>query len=726
MKLVFTSCMDAERDAKQEAWSHIHKLGPDILMLLGDQIYMDWGIVLRRNWRRVTDKGEMGLQEFADRMYQRYARQWMVDSFRSLIVGLRSRTPEHLLLVWDDHDFAWNNAWGGAPARTGANLLSTGFRNGDDGLESDKHHVPAPVKRISHALFRQFERVLRHANIDAPYPQCPHLSVLLTSAGEEISWRGRLGGTGPECFLLDTRWHRQGRWPGGPEVSLLSHGTRTKLLEAASQSKGLLVVATGTPMWHKGIFSHDAWCSEKTAGHANGTLPAYQEYAALLSAARRPILFLAGDVHRNRFTGLLPLPELAGGKSHVLQVLSSGAGIGKAGPKTFWPSFAELELPSFPSASKAIGVRFWRLGKEGHASSQDAPELPFSEEGWLQNAPGMQPEQDIEPDVNPLDMLVARPLKRSEWNASNTATVLFEQSDKLFVNTPLAQGEYTIPLRVRAHGWKDAEPEMYVEQLMENGAERLIRDLFSRARTYKRPAIFFIHGFGKSLVDAAGQGYLMRSAFGCEPVVYAWEAGRSEGMFQSLFGVPAAIKSAEKGGFALSAALLRFNLQAADHPDVTSVVVARSTGALALAHALFIDGINKERQLNAVDRIVLSAPLLSEHDWEHLHGFADLIPPVIVTRNRNDETLRLARWVDGESSVLGLDGTFRPNKPTDVCLDFTGAAGVFDLHDYFFTRASAYQERVNRMLLTEKSFDVTQMSDSLIANPHSINVWNVR
>ena len=69
MKLVITSCMDAERVPDQSVWTSVAECKPDVLLLLGDQIYMDWG-VLGRNWRRITDHGNEGLQAFAETMFQ--------------------------------------------------------------------------------------------------------------------------------------------------------------------------------------------------------------------------------------------------------------------------------------------------------------------------------------------------------------------------------------------------------------------------------------------------------------------------------------------------------------------------------------------------------------------------------------------------------------------------------------------------------------------------------
>ena len=55
-KIVFTSCMDAERVPEQPVWDQIRAEAPDVLMLLGDQIYMDWGDLGGSDWRRLIDR----------------------------------------------------------------------------------------------------------------------------------------------------------------------------------------------------------------------------------------------------------------------------------------------------------------------------------------------------------------------------------------------------------------------------------------------------------------------------------------------------------------------------------------------------------------------------------------------------------------------------------------------------------------------------------------------
>lgn len=115
MKMVFTSCMNAEQDSLQEVWNQIAEEVPDVLMLLGDQIYMDWGDLGASKWLRKLRPelaaGQMGgLKSFAADMHQRYAAQWAVPAFRALLAAFTGRGPDRLLVIWDDHDFAWNNS----------------------------------------------------------------------------------------------------------------------------------------------------------------------------------------------------------------------------------------------------------------------------------------------------------------------------------------------------------------------------------------------------------------------------------------------------------------------------------------------------------------------------------------------------------------------------------------------------------------------------------------
>ena len=46
MKIAFTSCIDAIDDPVQPVWERVRALAPDVLVLLGETMYMDYGIAL--------------------------------------------------------------------------------------------------------------------------------------------------------------------------------------------------------------------------------------------------------------------------------------------------------------------------------------------------------------------------------------------------------------------------------------------------------------------------------------------------------------------------------------------------------------------------------------------------------------------------------------------------------------------------------------------------------
>lgn len=110
MKIAFTSCTRFEAYPKQPHWDLIKKHNPDYLFLLGDNIYMDFGI-------KPFSKEPIGAPEgYSDDKFQtvmeaKYINQFEnVPEFKSLVEQMRSKNGFHG--VWDDHDFGWDNAKG--------------------------------------------------------------------------------------------------------------------------------------------------------------------------------------------------------------------------------------------------------------------------------------------------------------------------------------------------------------------------------------------------------------------------------------------------------------------------------------------------------------------------------------------------------------------------------------------------------------------------------------
>ena len=75
MKIAFTSCIDAIDDPSQAVWGRIRKLAPDVLVLLGDTMYMDYGIALLASDRPVGWPRKLADETFATTMHDRYKLQ---------------------------------------------------------------------------------------------------------------------------------------------------------------------------------------------------------------------------------------------------------------------------------------------------------------------------------------------------------------------------------------------------------------------------------------------------------------------------------------------------------------------------------------------------------------------------------------------------------------------------------------------------------------------------
>ena len=209
MKVVLTSCMNAERVPVQPIWDRIRAASPDALFLLGDQIYMDWGLPIGApNWKRHIDQQpNMGLDAFARDMHARYAAQAAVESFRSMAIEFKRRGVP-ILMTWDDHDFAWNNANGDHRSATG---------------------VKTTVAEVSRALFRQFvEQMTRTPAAD--YPPIPNEREM-SRLTDDLRFPEQSGSIGSLDYLvLDLRRYRTD--PALPDRELLGPGQRSRFRRA--------------------------------------------------------------------------------------------------------------------------------------------------------------------------------------------------------------------------------------------------------------------------------------------------------------------------------------------------------------------------------------------------------------------------------------------------------------------------------------------------------------
>ena len=267
MKVAFTSCIDAIDDKEQTVWDRIYARSPDVLLLLGDTVYMDYGILNDRQlgWPRKASN-----ETFASTLYERYALQWEVASFRRLV-----SSGITLGMTWDDHDFAWNNS-------RGAGTLK-------------KYSVPIEKRLISCALFQQFRQTL--LNKSNSYPQIPSMNELLSVADAGIQHTFDVSSV--RFIMLDGRSYRQD--PNDlPDAEMHGREQRAWMLELLKTWTGLKVVCSGSVMSR----SSESWDK-------------YVDYAWLVSQPLQKLIVLTGDIHRN-------VPPVRHASS-LYEITSSGA-----------------------------------------------------------------------------------------------------------------------------------------------------------------------------------------------------------------------------------------------------------------------------------------------------------------------------------------------------------------------------------------------------------------
>lgn len=147
MKIAFTSCCDPWNDPTQAAWLELQKHTPDVLILLGDNMYMDYG--MGNNPLGLYKPKKLSLSEFSDRMHTNYLKQWNIKNFYTAISNIQS-----IYAIWDDHDFAWNNSYA-------------------IGTNDNKKFVPSEYRILSRKLFEQFRNALKSQPKQQNYPNNP-------------------------------------------------------------------------------------------------------------------------------------------------------------------------------------------------------------------------------------------------------------------------------------------------------------------------------------------------------------------------------------------------------------------------------------------------------------------------------------------------------------------------------------------------------------------------
>lgn len=711
-RLAFTSCMDASDRPSQPIWKEIADAKPDILLLLGDQIYMDWGIDLGlpNAKRKFLRDAQAGAADFAAEMYERYADQWAVREFREAMQQIRAGGGQ-VLLTWDDHDFAWNNAcgdeWPGGSA------------------DDNESVVPQTLKDISIALFRQFEDVVTKGSAAAAYPPMPALQ----GAGQDLGVRAVSLGPWP-VVVLDERSHRQPFASGG--ASLLGNAAWDELGQHIRSGSGLLIVAGSSPLKHDYGFGEQGWWVPPQRKTPDAPPRSYADYRRLLDEAAdraRPLLYLAGDIHRNAYGGAVETDVDDAPTTSVVQVLSSGAARSRPIVGDFPPSWALLEIEATDPDNCTIQLAFHANG----ALTAEPRRLEVRNGRWTAELPVGECARVLSrtdrlsrlvsamPGAGSLTMLCSR---RPNRDAPASGSVDLSGLDALYLDD-VDRNEAAIGrdgLRLRPEPvvmMIDAPRATLVRGAADDDAiYAKLAKAFAVADPAKGVALF-IHGFNKSFSDAALEANLLRRRFGIEPILYSWPSGDASGPFATYGAWVKANRLIDALTNELGAALLLFANQAKVCPQVPAIIVARSLGVEALKTAIDVGVAGNWTDLKSVRRVILSAPTCLAH--RHHRWLEKLPTPAIVTVNTADDVLAHGDLIGGADRRAPAPHQIRLLGRTPLAgiepaanaiyLDMTAVTGVDVAHDYWLPRLGSEVVRVNDHLMGAGPVTATSLRD---------------
>ncbi len=692
MKVVLTSCMNAERVPVQPIWKRIQEVSPDALFLLGDQIYMDWGLWFGiPQWKRwIAQAPVTGLRAFREEMHGRYAAQASVESFRDLAVDLSNRGVP-ILMTWDDHDFAWN------------------YGNGD---RRSKSGVTTDVAEVSRALFRQFVDHMT-GNPGAEYPPVPteaHMK-LLNRDDRFPEQAGRIGNV--DYLMLDLRRYRTD--PGLSDRVLLGAEQRKRFRQAigadnsAAEAAGLLLVGGGSAITHDHFVIHQDW--------ENNGQP-YPEFHDL-DDAKRPVLYMGGDIHRGQWGGLI-------GDTNVVQILASGAAIPPIIGNMNRPCYASIEIQTDEDRGGWIAPVFEELQDDGvwqtiRVADADDPfdEKPsFTATGWNKaSVPAGESSiasEFAESARRQTRALLIFSLRQRVWRTKREDVIdaPLSKIDELF-NGKLAASlwpevmtmEPVVNDRLTIYS-SDSLAETIDESVNRPIDEslfgnNLIRQFDAAIHAGKRSVVFFVHGFNKSFGDSIDQAIQLQVRYpDCLPILFSWPSGEKKGngglMAGSAEGAIAGANLAVASGgpdndvgpgyriCALWSVLECFDRVASRYAgQINAVVLARSLGSKLFASAASEFG-TPFRSGNGVGRVFLSSAAVFPEDYSNWTD--KLQTELVFTINRHDRTLNVAYWGNGGDCWPDFLDDNRQNKQSGAVrlLDATEVPGTAQQHDYLF------------------------------------------
>ncbi len=307
MKIAFCSCNHPLVHPQQPGWLALAEHAPDVLLLLGDNVYIENSVdELIGNRRPCMALSDLA---YAQRLYARYAAQWAVAEFRNALRAVHARAGR-VLGTLDDHDFLGNDTYVSPILERKARLAR----------QLHRQFIAACNERPLSALYPSFDEVF--GMDDVGYAQ---------GIGVAQSFSVESSGIALKLILLDNRSYRQAPFANGlaAPAACLGAAQISWLAQELVGSQRITLVASGSTL-----------SAGDRAGIAGSPLATYRHEANVLrtlyrgmSSGGQRLVHLGGDLHYNAYwpaNAQFPWSELA----------SSGMGSG-------WQPFAGHQRGNF-------------------------------------------------------------------------------------------------------------------------------------------------------------------------------------------------------------------------------------------------------------------------------------------------------------------------------------------------------------------------------------------
>ncbi len=332
MKIAFTSCADPIDDQVQIVWNAVSEKEPDYLVLLGDNIYMDYGVGDNPSNGAPMDFSD---DKFAQELYTRYRKQSEIPFFKALTQSIQG-----IFTIWDDHDFAWNN--------------SHGAWNDTHGTNNRKGFVSLNKKKISKGLHLQFREWLNSSQVDN-YPEQPSMDELLSVKDPDLGIEYVVDDIpGLRLIMTDGRYYR----------------------EQEDKKKSTQIFGDNQRNWLKSQLNNDGkvniLCTGVTLDEGSEHWDNYSDYEWIKNDVdlNRTVV-LSGDIHKNR---IKRHDDLNG----LLEATSSGAA---RPPRKVLVLGVFGEVGNFGILSfdnGIVNIKLFETDDEGNVTLEDEDSVDFS------------------------------------------------------------------------------------------------------------------------------------------------------------------------------------------------------------------------------------------------------------------------------------------------------------------------------------------------------------